>query len=253
MLPGLIDDDPEFDKVWVPLRKDMRIVRLSYLPWSELIQPDAGIPTLVAHLNRQIEAHAPTGPILIAGYSFGGCLGYLCAVALQAAGRPAARLAVLDAPANTKVYVLPASKRLRYRIRAIRKFHFRRGLASVIAKIATRPALSALLRRAAPFRNAELPFGMREFLDTKLTMQMELRLFRPWWAEIQPPPEPFLTPTFIYRSADCDSFEDEDMGWGVLCRDCTVIRVPGDHGSMLHEGKNMFLLESLTKAMIGPL
>jgi thioesterase domain-containing protein len=53
------------------------------------------IATLAA---REIQGRQPAGPIMLADYSFGGCVAFETARALAAAGRDIALLAILDAP-----------------------------------------------------------------------------------------------------------------------------------------------------------
>lgn len=248
LLPALIDDDPDFDEVWNPIRGRLHIVRVSYLDWTELVQPGIDFSAVVAHVKRQIEAKCPVGPLLIAGYSIGGCLAYACALAFQSEGRPAQLVGILDAPANIKWGSLPRSKRIRNRIRSLGKFHLRGTITSIVAKLLTKGQGWPLLRRLARFRHAPLPFRMGWHLHRKLNMQVELRLFRPWWrAMTEATTSRLLSPAVVFRSADYDNFKDESLGWGEFCLDCRTIRVAGEHGSMLHAENNGPLLATLTE------
>jgi hypothetical protein len=62
VLPGLIDDDLFFDRVWDPLRATFDIDRLSYLDWTELAKEGTDLLTLNAHVRHQIEGAALCDP-----------------------------------------------------------------------------------------------------------------------------------------------------------------------------------------------
>jgi thioesterase domain-containing protein len=250
LLPALIDDDPHFDEVWNPIRDRLHIVRVSYLDWTELVQPGMDFSAVVSHVKRQIETEAPAGPLLVAGYSIGGCLAYACALAFQAEGRPVQLVGILDAPANIKWGSLPRSKRLRNRVRSIGKFHLRGTITSILAKVLTKGQDWPLLRKLSRFRHSPLPFKTGWYLHRKLNMQMELRLFRPWWRSMtEQNSSRLLSPAVVFRSADYDNFKDESLGWSEYCLDCTTIRVAGEHGSMLHAENNGPLLSKLMEMM----
>ncbi len=249
LLPGLIDDDPEFDAVWDPIRKNLDLVKITYLDWTELIKPETDITKVILHLTRQMESRVPAGPLLIAGYSIGGRLGYAAAAALEAGGRSVMRLAILDASANTEQGSVSLAKRFHTRIRNLFKFHLRSAVAALLAKLLTRDPMLPLLARLSRFRHKRLPLGIHQHLHRTLTMQMELRLFRSWWQALTPPTFPLVAPTFVFRSEDYDSAQREDLGWSDYCVNCKVIRVAGDHGSMLHADKNERLLALMTEIM----
>lgn len=249
LLPGLIDDDPEFDSVWLPLRKTLKIVGVRYLDWCALVAPDASIVSLISYVSDQIKRNAPSGPILIAGYSIGGRIGYAVALALQQEGRSVNCLAILDASANTEQGKVPLSMQTRNRFRSLMKFHLRGAISSVIAKVLTRPEFWPLLRRLAPYREKPLPFDMHIYLHPKLTMQMELRLFRPWWPTMKNSGSLLAAPTYIFRSEDYDNFTSENLGWEDYCLHHKTIRVAGDHGSMLHKDKKGPMLAVISDIM----
>jgi thioesterase domain-containing protein len=249
LLPGLIDNDPEFDRVWDPLRDRFEILGVSYLDWTELIKPGADIMSLVLHIKKQVEDRAPTGPLRLAGYSIGGRLAYAVAQEFQLEGRPVARLVILDAAVDLEKSSLPLSKRVRDRIRQLFRFNPRGALASVCAKIATRASFRPSLRKLSRFRRTRLPFHFDHYLHQKITMQVELQMFRSGWRAMGPGETRLSTCTVIFRSADYDHYTNPDLGWGAYCSNFTVTRVAGDHGTMLHEENNGPLLASIASMM----
>jgi thioesterase domain-containing protein len=250
LLPGIIDSDPDFDRVWNPLRNTLRIVKVSYLDWTELIIPGADIASVISHVKRQIEIDSPTGPIRLAGFSFGGYVAYACALAFQSAGRSVACLAIVDAPAIKMR--LPWKKRFRSRIQRVSSFDLRAALASTIAKFASRKYAWSLLRRFSRFRSVSLPLDFGEYLHAKITMQLQLQMCATWSSTVAPSAAPLVAPTFIYRSTDLNSAHEEDLGWGRYCSNCKVIRVPGDHLTMLFAENNGMLLSSIRANMTAP-
>jgi thioesterase domain-containing protein len=249
VLPALIDNDPAFDRVWDPVRETLHILRLSYLDWTELVKADTTFNTLIDHVIGQIEGESPLGNLRIMGYSIGGCLAYACARALEDKGRSVLRVAILDAAANIERVPMSRAQRLKLRLRDVAKVRFRGALASIIAKLLTREKSLPLLRRLSRFRHTPLPFDFGRYLHQKLTMQLELRVFRGWWDRMKPPESLLQAPTYVYKSEDFDDYQREDLGWESFCQDCTVIRVAGDHGSMLHTENNGPLLRSLVEVM----
>jgi hypothetical protein len=159
-------------------------------------------------------------------------------------------LAIVDAAA-TRIK-LPWKKRLRSRIRRVCSFDLRGGLASTIAKGVSKKSARPLLRRFSRFRTVSLPLDFGEYLHAKITMQLELQMLATWWGSVGPSASPLVAPTFVYRSTDLNSANEEDLGWGRYCSNCAAIRVPGDHLTMLFAENNGSLMASLRHTMTAP-
>jgi thioesterase domain-containing protein len=249
LLPGLIDDDPEFEEHWDPLRKAIPLVRVSYLDWTELVKPGSSFSDIVTHVRWQIENLSPDRPLLIVGYSVGGCIAYACTLALESAGRSVRYVTIIDAPAKMEWSSLPLGKRIRNRIRSLLKPDLRGAAASVFAKILTSDHGRPVLRRLSRFRNTRLPLNFDWYLHRKLTMQMELRLLPSWWQETMLLSSRLSTPILVFRSADYDAIKDESLGWNSYSSDCKTIRVAGEHGSMLHAENSGTIFSSIVNLM----
>jgi thioesterase domain-containing protein len=249
VLPPLIDNDPLFDRVWDPLRATFDIDRLSYLDWTELAKEGADLLTLKAHVRHQIESKSPSGPLWILGYSLGGWLAYLCARDLEEAGRTVVSVAILDAAATKQPDAATLAYKLRCRLQRLFSLNVRGTIASIIAKCLIKEPSLRILHKLARFRHIPLPLSFDMYIHPKLTMQMELRLFHAWWATASPPAMPLNASTFIYRAESFNSLAREDLGWGEYCSNLKVIRVAGDHGSMLHKKNNAALLASIAEVM----
>jgi len=198
------------------------------------------------------ETKLPAPPIHLAGFSIGGPLAYACALAFQAQGREVASMAILDATASDAPVPVPLNIRLRGRLQQIASFNLPAGLASIIGKTLARPAALPLLRRLQPYRNVKLPLGYDNHLHMKITMQLLMPMFWPWWLDLTRPATPLnapllTAPTYIFRSQDHAPTEPEDLGWSHYCTNVKVIRVPGSHNGMLEPKHNTLLSQALLK------
>jgi thioesterase domain-containing protein/acyl carrier protein len=98
LVPGLFGDEPRLAKFRQALagRISFNVVAIPDLRQPAAILGDMSRMGWLA--ARDIQARQPTGPLMLAGYSFGGCVAFETAQALVAAGREIALLAILDAP-----------------------------------------------------------------------------------------------------------------------------------------------------------
>ena len=74
----------------------LRIIGVPYADWPEIVQPDVSFEKIVAGAVAFMTERAPTGPLLIAGQSYGGHVAYAAALALSAAGRSVVQKYALD-------------------------------------------------------------------------------------------------------------------------------------------------------------
>jgi phthiocerol/phenolphthiocerol synthesis type-I polyketide synthase D len=240
LLPGLGGNQKLFQDL-------PQVVPVSYLDWTDLIQPGVDMSTLFTRVRSQIEARLPSGPVHMAGYSIGGPLAYACARAFQASGRQVLSVSILDATAGDAPIALPLRSRIRRRIERLSSFDILAGLASALAKVLIRPPAAPLLRSLQPHRNRPLPFGFDQQIHLKLTMQLLMPMFWPWWLALTEPASPLTAPTYVFRSQEHESFEPEDLGWGHYCSNVRVIHVPGTHLGMLEPKYNARLCAELLK------
>jgi thioesterase domain-containing protein len=227
ILPG-IDDNLE---IWKPLQEvfDSKIV--DYLDWTELLV--ASLADLAAHIVAQIKTASPSGDIRLVGYSIGGSLGYAVARELQAAGRQVACLVFLDASANVDPAPKSVGRRLRERTRQILTLASLDGMGSLLAKALTLQPALPLLRRLSRRRSLNLPLRFDAYLHRKITIQLMRRLYWPWWRATLQSASPLMTPAFLFRSQEHELVESEDLGWSNMCKNLTVIHVPGSHEQIL--------------------
>ena len=99
LFPGLSGDDKEISLLRSGCSSSLRFVLIQPPNWSEIDYGLVNLDGLVSHCVAQIEFGAPRGPILLAGYSFGGHVALAVASALEASGRRVGCLALLDTTA----------------------------------------------------------------------------------------------------------------------------------------------------------
>jgi thioesterase domain-containing protein len=252
LLPGLGDRDPELVKFWEPASDVLQVVPITYLDWSELVQPGSDFFTLISYVKRQIEAHTPSGPVRLAGYSIGGHLAYACALAFHEEGRVVSCMVLLDSPANIDEFMPPLGERLRARLEQFLSFDLRAGLASIVAKYLVTERGLPRLRRMISSRQRSLPFHFERYLHSKVTMQLLMRIFPAWWSTRANPVSRLPVPTVLFRSEEHQPVERRDLGWGDYCQNLKVIRVVGTHRGMLDPEVSGPLLAGVVSAMTAP-
>lgn len=98
LVPGVFGDEPRLARFRQALagRISFDVVVLPDVREAATILGD--MQRTGAFVARDIQARQPTGSILLAGFSFGGCVAFETARELLAAGREIAFLGILDAP-----------------------------------------------------------------------------------------------------------------------------------------------------------
>lgn len=222
LLPGIFGDEP-------PLT-DFRAALASHVDFELLDYPDADRPSgeirdldgIVGRALDRIRSRQPSGDVHIAGYSFGGLIGFVTACRLQEQGRRVGLLALLDSRSLT--LKVPRSGLMRNHEAAPGFW----GLgADAASRLLIAAGLSEVVRRAiVPTGNvlgADAARGLRRLLLQNLRgrslsdltlgrFEGEILLFR-----AMEQPDPGLSP---------------DLGWSVHCAKVRTLPVHGDHSSM---------------------
>ncbi len=98
LVPGLFGDEPRLAILRQALagRISFNVVALPDVSQAATILGDTS--RTAAPVARAVQERQPTGPIMLAGFSFGGCVAFETARELIAAGREVAFLGLLDPP-----------------------------------------------------------------------------------------------------------------------------------------------------------
>ena len=250
-LPGLGGEaDPDIKTFYRPMRAELDLVPITYPDWVELLEADSDFGRVAANVKRQIESRMPNGPIRMAGYSIGGHLAYLTALAFRAEGRPVDVIAILDAPVDVKDFTPSFGEQLRARLERLLAFNVPAGLASLFAKGLmignSRRALGYLARH----RRRTLPFRFDTYLHHTITMQLMLRIYPAWWRTQLEQATTLETPVYLFRAGGKGSTGPESLGWSKYCSRLKVLNAAGSHRGMLHPSINGPLRAAFTAAML---
>jgi thioesterase domain-containing protein len=251
ILPGLGGiEDPALEVFWGPTRSTLDLVPVTYLDWTDLVAAGCDGNVLANYVARQIESRMPQGPIRMAGYSIGGHLAFSTASGLQAQGRTASSVVILDAPLRLGAAYQSLRVKLRERLKSLNPFKFRDTLASVFAKVLTRERSRPLLHRLSRYRHTPLPFHFERYLHHKITMQLVLRIHPHWWQTLLRESPSIEAPTYLFRSEDHDPAQGEDLGWAAHCLNLKVIAAVGTHSTMLAPPNSEPLRAAFVEALL---
>ena len=243
LLPGIGGDEPRLASLRRVLQPAVPMVALRYVAWPRLLQrPSLDFAGIVRHCVQQIEEAAPSGPVRLAGYSYGCRVAHAVAAVLIARGRVVAEPVLLLDGAMT-------ASRLESRrgvfgsddARYSRRERAARWAAGMLIHPGGRWALR--LVAAAPGRWLAGPFG---FFLRKYLAGACLDHPRP---SIQP--RPIELDAILFRSDDRTNGEAPGLGWTPFWRTVGILPVPGDHLTML-DPPNLAELGDFIKMALTP-
>jgi thioesterase domain-containing protein len=219
---------------------NVRVEAVEYGDWPDWVAPDFDFETLLARLVASIEARAPEGPLLLAGYSIGGHFVYAAAQALRAAGRTVSFVGILDTNLSrartprAAVASRPAMRRgeVRELATAFRHGHAADALARFIIRRLISPRWAPLLRLVARFRHVRLPGDLGFYLHSQLRMTLLTGLVTAWHQQTTAPAQLLPTRVVLFRAEGHPENVPDDHGWREFCADLTIVPVTGDHRSM---------------------
>jgi thioesterase domain-containing protein len=203
------------------LRDHIEFVPIGYPEWREMNATKPDFDTIVTFVLKEVLGRSSDDDdaIYLAGYSFGGWVAFATAHRLVQAGRQVAFLGLLDTR-------FPMKRRASAWIRS---------LGCQIMEGNSTPLLRLVLKTAITLRSYQLlqvcvwfllSIGSRR-VDAELHDILRTRALALWR------PNALNVPTFLFRTDDDDPPQAFDCGWGALCSTLSVVRVGGDHRSML--------------------
>ncbi|GAA0618076.1 type I polyketide synthase [Kutzneria viridogrisea] len=194
------------------------------------------VPERAAQYVRLLREIQPSGPYRLAGWSFGGCLAYETACQLTDAGERVELVALIDSilplPTEEPAHQLVLRRYARFAEHVRRTYGVDFSLPPELAELAEDEQISLVMARLG-----EVPGMSPAVLRHQYTSYVDARLaerFRPrpyggrvllLRAEEPHPVTVELDPRYLRT--------DEALGWDALCADLSVVRVPGDHVSMI--------------------
>ena len=235
LLPGAYGFDSRLAHFSAGCSHALQIIGVPYPDWPEMVQPDVTFETIVADAVAFITERAPTGPLLMAGQSYGGHVAYAAALALSAAGRSVGFLGILDTAEVIRTPPLTLSARLVDRSRwgrilqDLRRGYFRPMLRRILHEsLFERPNTKRLLSHLSPLRHLQLrPLALNYHLQQHFNYVLRVQLLHRWRPPLSEPPLPARC--FVFRAASNPPDAPYDLGWGRRCADVTVVPLAGDH------------------------
>jgi thioesterase domain-containing protein len=207
---------------------------------------------LLGSVVAQINQAAPTGPVTLLGYSYGGRVALMAAHRLIALGRDISLIGIID----TEIFVraISAAERTQIRLHHLRQeisgtYAFA-GLAGVVGFVAARYLHDvvgpARARRSTTLRHSLLSRRSSIVLDRWMGMMLRLEAAAQWRAQKLPPLH--HVPTMLFRSEDHGPDAPEDLGWRECCPDVQTVLMRGDHETILDPNNRVPICEALLSA-----
>jgi thioesterase domain-containing protein len=235
LCPGLDGDEPRLAGFRAELSDRIRFVLIEYPDWPEMVATGQSFDWIVEAAAASIVGIQGSGAVRIAGYSFGGDVGFAVASRLIAMGREVAFLGILD----TDLYHVAADAEAFEREHKVRDHSVRD-----VANEGSRTALGFLLAKCArdvvglerALRHQRLwrwalsgptSFAFHRRIRTISRLHAQWR----WHRGVQP--APIEVPTVLFRSAAHAAGSPSDLNWLDRCLNLSIVRVEGDHRTML--------------------
>jgi thioesterase domain-containing protein len=236
LLPATPGDTPILARFRAAIAGKIRFVVINYPTWRELIRKGGELDAIVEAAFAQIRAQSHSDTYFLAGYSSGGIVAYEVARRLVQSGGRIGFLGLIDVQIKRRVLhsqgqsSRPPEAILTRTVRRLKlvtkqplqafRDYFRLRAASLASRSAHRRlTVIGQLTMALP---RKIAFEWHWHLGD----QVSLTALRKWTQEPQD------VRAILFRGSEEQS-DVADYGWSALCRQLTVIEVPGDHASML--------------------
>ena len=237
LFPGLSGDDKEISLLRGGCSSSLRFEAIQPPDWSTIDYDRVNLDGLVSYCVAQIELVAPRGPILLAGYSFGGHVALAVASALEASGRRIGCLALLDTSAVPPIEESPISvarpiRRLAYAIRT-------GAISGEVGRIAGAIIIRLRNRRLSRFLGRLPVVGisrdMEERIRVSITLSFNLPVLRELLSRMAKSNEAFDFPAVLFRCVEQAPGATADLGWSRHLARLQVVPILGDHSSLTDE------------------
>lgn len=213
---------------------DIEPVQLPH--WTTIIAPSFTFGSVCTDVIRQIEAKVPSGPILLAGYCFGGAVASAVARQLHEQGRTVAFLGILDGDITwfrrqptTEIQSISGLERLKSMRWAWQQGRLTEHLAWLTAQTLEQRGRGLLRWLARNGRYRRLPSTFGFYLNRYLQMALLPRVDRPGLTRTMRADRPAPIPTAVFRTVYHGPDRPEDLGWSELFRPVSATIVKGDH------------------------
>jgi thioesterase domain-containing protein len=251
LFPGLSGDDKEISLLRVGCSSSLRFEPIQLPDWSTIDYNRVSLDGLVSHCIAQIELGAPDGPILLAGYSFGGHVALAVASALEASGRRVGCLALLDTSAvppnqESPISVARPIRRLAYAIRT-------GAIGGEVGRIAGAIIIRLRNKRLSRFLGRLPVIGVSRDMEERIRVSITLSFNLPILAELLnrmvKSDEAFSFPAVLFRCVEQAPGATADLGWSRHLARLQVVPILGDHVSLTDAPNLRSLCNSFSSVM----
>lgn len=251
LFPGLSGDDKEISLLRSGCCSSLRFVLIQPPNWSEIDYGLVNLDGLVSHCVAQIEVGAPRGPILLAGYSFGGHVALAVASALEASGRRVGCLALLDTTAVPPIQKSPISvaRPIRRLAFAIRTGAIGREVGRIAGAIIIRLRNKRLSRFLHKLPAVGLTSDMEERLRVSIALSFNLPILEELLNRMGKSDEAVIFPAVLFRCVEQAPGATADLGWGRHLARLQVVPILGDHVSLTDEPNLQSLCDAFYSVM----
>lgn len=253
LLPAIGGDDPRLVNFRSVCRAAIGVELVELGDWPDLTAPGVDLTTLAVRLAEQIMDRADSGPLRLAGWSYGGHLAVAVASALCQAGREVTFLGILDTTTSPLTFADLEPQPHPTRMANLRQVPawIRNGEAAdrladfIVTRVVAQPRL---LRLAARLRHTRLPFGFSFHLNRRMGLRLRRDLLEAWRLRRDPPPPLSVGSLVLFRAAETEPFAPDELGWCAAYPDIRIVPVTGGHTTMLEPPHLATLCERFIEA-----
>jgi aspartate racemase len=233
---------PHFRNLVELLDPELAVYALEPIRNSDALGREPDVGRMVKQYAREIRTIHPQGPFFLAGWSIGGFMALSVAAELESRGDEPGALMLIDS----------ASPSLRPMLRQQQA----QGIPRLLAYLRKRVQREIQALRLSPRQQRERFEWIFQEQGRKLRLlprraahrKLQARLHEEFKRIVdQYKPRPYRGPVTLFRSEQkvVDPDQDEDLGWGdYIDGDLEIVRMPGDHNSIVIEPQNTKILAS---------
>lgn len=259
LFPGIYGDTPQLGGFRSSLAGRVHFVLINYPDLDEMAATAFDFKAIVDACVKQIKAAHCDAPVLLAGFSFGGCIAFETAQHLVRSHYHVAFLGLIDTPvgpAMRRSRIIPRGVISRY----IQTLRSKRSIQDVLAVVYETFVfrfdgfIGGLVYRL-PVPIARTVFFFFPVLNSRLALSFKRRLRAALriqcWSQWSP--HSLEIPTTLFQSDDPNQHAWFDFGWAKVCTCLTVVPVGGEHSTVLETPQREILADCFTRAIVSAL
>lgn len=234
LLPGLAGDEPRLAAFRRALARWIKFELVDYPDIDRRTHDIADPEVIVGEAVARIQQVQPAGPLFIAGFSFGGMVGYEVVRRLEASGRKVAFFGLLDTPAYAARSVAPKIT-LRQEMIFFRQAREVSGSTSALMErmvvLMVAAGQGRFMRRLIWATRSSLGAHRAVYLRKLLLESLRRSAMRGFRLE------PYTGPVTLFRAQEQMMGDlPPDLGWSAYAPKVEVVEISGGHHSQFDNG-----------------